>query len=54
MQTASATIVTLDRDQRPWVAAQKAAGGVLISGRTSINGNNGKQHKMINLIKKAT
>jgi len=40
MQTASATIVTLDRDQRPWVAAQKAAGGVLISGRMSINGNN--------------
>ena len=42
MQTASATIVTLDRDQRPWVAAQKAAGGVINAGRVSFNGNNGK------------
>ena len=47
MQTGSATIMTVsmassDRDQRPWVAAQKAAGGVINAGRVSFNGNNGK------------
>ena len=38
MQTGSATIMTV---QRPWVAAQNAAGG-LNPGRVSFNGNNGK------------
>ena len=47
MQSASGTIMTVsmassDRDQRPWVAAQKAAGGVINAGRISFNGNNGK------------
>ena len=47
MQTASATVMTVsmassDRDQRPWVAAQRAAGGVINSGRISFNGNSGK------------
>ena len=47
MQSAPATIMTVsmaksDRDQRPWVAAQKVAGGVMNSGRMSFNGNNGK------------
>ena len=46
MQSASGTIMTVsmassDRDQRPWVAAQKAGGGVINAGRISFNGNNG-------------
>lgn len=44
MQTATGTVLTsvtqLDKDQRPWVAAQKAAGGVINSGRMSFNCNN--------------
>ena len=46
MQTATGTVLAsvtqLDKDQRPWVAAQKAAGGVINSGRLSFNCNNGK------------
>lgn len=46
MQTASGTVITpsiasSERDQRPWVAAQKAAGGVINSGRISFTGGNG-------------
>jgi len=44
MQTATGTVLAsvtqLDKDQRPWVAAQKAAGGVINSGRMSFNCNN--------------
>ena len=49
MQTATGTVLAsvtqLDKDQRPWVAAQKAAGGVINSGRMSFNCNNGKIFK---------
>ena len=46
MQTASGTILTTsvgssEKDQRPWVAAQNAAGAVINAGKTSIIGKNG-------------
>ena len=46
MQTASGTVMSAlvtssEKDQRPWVAAQKAAGGVINSGRMSFTGPNG-------------
>ena len=45
MQTASGTVMsalaTSEKDQRPWVASQKAAGGVINSGRISFTGPNG-------------
>lgn len=55
MQTASATVMTVsmassDRDQRPWVAAQRAAGGVINSGRISFNGNSDLVNKTDDLM----
>ena len=46
MQTATGTVVSAlvtspEKDQRPWVAAQKAAGGVIHSGRLSFTTPNG-------------
>ena len=46
MQTASGTILTAsitssERDQRPWVAAQLAAGAVTNAGRMSVTCKNG-------------
>ena len=54
MQTASGTILTTsiissERNQRPWVAAQDA-GAVINAGRMSVTSKNGNNNTMANDI----